>query len=174
MSLVFKFFKKQVDAIIYGLIGPFSVLYMFPHFCLEIENSIGINIPTITILKYLGIVLMNLGLILALWSAGQMYISKKANPNPFSFPHKLIKSGLFSVVRHPMMWALNFVLIGQIFVYNSPLILVWFLIWWRFSLIYIARYEEPYLLSIFGKEYIDYCRTTPRWIPDIFRNNKRK
>lgn len=174
MNSILRFLKKQTDALIYGLIGPFSVLYLFPRFCLETENRFGITFPAIGIFKYLGIILMNLGLVIALWSALQMYKSKKASPSPFSLPQKVIKDGLFGIVRHPMMWALHFVLIGQIFVYQSPLILIWFLLWWRFSLIYVARYEEPYLISLFGKEYIDYCRATPRWIPNIFRKTKRK
>lgn len=174
MKAFHRFIRKQTDALIYGLVGPFSILYLFPRFCLEIENRLKINIPIVDVFKYLGIIIMNLGLVIALWSALQMYISKRESPSPFSLPKKVVTKGLFSVVRHPMMWALHFVLIGQILVYHSPLIFVWFLLWWRFSYVYIARYEEPYLISVLGKEYIDYCKITPRWIPKVLSNNQRK
>src|SRR5690554_6458857 len=167
MASIVKFLKRQIDATIYGLLGPFSVLYLFPRFCLELENQLNINVPVNEFLKYIGIVFMNLGMIIALWSAILMYKSRKASPSPFSLPKKVIQEGLYAFVRHPMMWALHFVLIGQILVHHSPLILIWFLLWWRFSYVYIARYEEPYLISVLGKEYIDYCKTTPRWIPKV-------
>lgn len=174
MKVFYRLIKKQLDALIYGLIGPFSVLYLFPQFCLSIENQLGIDIPIINGIKYVGIAIMNIGLLIALWSAYQMFLSKKQNPSPFSLPKKVVKNGLFAIVRHPMMWSLHFVLIGQILVYHSPLIMIWFLLWLRFSYVYIARYEEPYLISVLGKEYIDYCKTTPRWIPKVLSNSKRK
>lgn len=174
MKAFYRFIKRQTDMLIYGLIGPFSVLYLFPRFCLEIENGLEINIPIVDWIKYVGIVIMNVGLLIALWSALQMYLTKRQNPSPFSLPQKVVKNGLFGIVRHPMMWSLHFVLIGQILVYHSPLILIWFLLWWRFSYVYIARYEEPYLISVLGKEYIDYCKITPRWIPKVLSNNQRK
>ena len=174
MKTFYRFITKQTDAVIYGLIGPFSILYLFPRFCLEIENRLDVNLPIIDVFKYLGIILMNGGLIIALWSTFQIYKSKKQSPSPFSLPKKVVNNGLFGIVRHPMMWSLHFVLIGQILVYHSPIIMIWFLLWVRFSYVYVARYEEPYLISVLGKEYIDYCKTTPRWIPKVFSNSKRK
>ena len=90
MKALYRFTKKQIDALIYGLIGPFSVLYLFPQFCLSIENHFGIDIPIINSIKYVGIVIMNLGLFIALWSAFQMFLTKKQNPSPFSLPKKLV------------------------------------------------------------------------------------
>ena len=123
------------------------------------------------LVKYFGIFFLNLGGILALWSTIIMYKSKKASPSPFSLPKKVISTGPFNFVRHPMMWALHFVIIGQALVNNSPFIIIWFLIWLRFSILYIDRYEEPYLISIFGEEYVQYCKKTPRWIPNFFKKN---
>ncbi|EKT3957414.1 isoprenylcysteine carboxylmethyltransferase family protein [Flavobacterium psychrophilum] len=165
MNRVFDFIIKQVDALVYGVIGPFSVMYVFPNFFLGLEKTIGIGFEKIESLKYLGIILMNLGGVLAIWCAVLMCLSKKASPSPFSAPQKVIATGPFKLVRHPMMWALHFVIIGQIFVWCSPMIFVWFLIWIRFSVLYIERYEEPYLISIFGEDYKNYCKNTPRWFP---------
>lgn len=165
MNQTLNFIIKQFDALVYGIIGPFSVMYVFPKFFFELEKTIGIEIEKIKILEYIGIFFMNLGGVLAIWCAILMYLSKKASPSPFSAPLKVISTGPFKYVRHPMMWAINFVIIGQIFIWCSPLIFVWFLIWIRFSVLYIDRYEEPYLISIFGNEYLYYCENTPRWFP---------
>ena len=171
MASLRRILKRQLDAFIYGLIGPFSVLYLFPRFFLDIENQLGVNFEAVFILKWIGIILMNFGGVLAIWCAIIMYISKKATPSPFSTPQKVVTNGPYKYVRHPMMWSLNFVIIGQVLVWSSPFVFVWFLIWIRFSIIYVAKYEEPYLISLFGKEYLDYCKNTPRWIPRVLIKN---
>ena len=168
---IFTFVKKQLDAFIYGLIGPFAVLYVFPMFFIDIETRLGVPKLGLNKIEIIGVVLMNLGGVLAIYCALLMYLSKKSSPSPFSLTTKVIQSGPYSVVRHPMMWSLHLVILGEIIVKDSPMLILWFLIWLRFSFMYIAKYEEPYLVSILGKEYIDYCKKTPRWIPslDIFK-----
>ena len=157
------FIEKQIDALVYGFVGPFAFAYIFPLFFKNLENQFNLEIPKIATLNYFGIFFLNLGGILALWCTIIMYVSKKASPSPFTLPKKVITTGPFKYVRHPMMWALHFVILGQIFVNNSPFIIIWFIIWLRFSIIYIDKYEEPYLISIFGNEYVEYCKSTPRW-----------
>ncbi len=159
------FLIKQFDALVYGFVGPFAVAYIFPEFFKNLESKLNINIQNIDSFNYLGVVLLNLGGVLAIWCTIIMYISKKASPSPFTLPKKVITKGPFKYVRHPMMWALHFVILGQIFVNSSPLIIIWFLIWLRFAFIYIDKYEEPYLISLFGDEYLEYCKSTPRWFP---------
>jgi len=169
MEKAFDFIIKQFDALVYGIIGPFSVIYVFPKFFLGLEKTIGFEFVNFESFEYLGIIFMNFGGILAIWCTVLMYLSKKASPSPFSLPKKVISIGPFKFVRHPMMWALHFVIIGQIFVWSSPMVFVWFLIWLRFSVLYIERYEEPYLISIFGEDYKKYCKNTPRWFPKIIK-----
>lgn len=167
-----RFFRKQIDTIVYGIIGTFSILFIIPKFFLQLERQMGIDLNDHVFLKFIGIIFMNAGGILAIWCTILMYKSRKATPSPFTIPKKIITTGPFKYVRHPMMWSLNFVIIGQIFAWHSLMILIWFLIWLRFSVIYISRYEEPYLTELFGEEYIEYCRNTPRWIPKIGKHPK--
>ncbi|RAR71517.1 methyltransferase family protein [Flavobacterium aciduliphilum] len=159
------FVRRQFDAVIYGFIGPFAIAYIFPHFFMELEEKFICTFLKNSILNILGVIMLNLGGLLAIWCTIVMYKSKKASPSPFSQPKKLITKGPYKIVRHPMMWALHFVIIGQIFVNTSPFIIIWFLIWLRFSVIFVDKYEEPYLISVFGEDYLQYCLKTPRWIP---------
>lgn len=156
---------KQIDAIIYLIIVPFTILYLFPNFFVELNQKLSLPIYQSIAADTIGIVFMNLGALLAVWATVVLHINKKASVSPFSKPEKVIAKGPFSIVRHPMMWSINLVIIGQIFVYGAPLLLVWFGMWLRFAYLYIARYEEPYLISIFGKEYEVYCQKVPRWFP---------
>ena len=163
MSKVGEFVVKQLDAIVYGIIGPFSVCYVIPKFFLDLQTKLGIQFQETEIFKYTGIFFMNFGALIAVWSMIVMHFTKKASVSPFTPPKMVITHGPFKYVRHPMMWAINFVMIGEIFAWRSPMVFMWFLIWIRFSVIYIARHEEPYLVSVFGEEYLAYCKKTPRW-----------
>lgn len=156
---------NKLDTLVYGFVAPFGVLYVFPRFFLGLEEALDIGLPRFLLLKYLGIILMNLGGLLALGCALLMHWHGKGTVSPFARPTALLCRGPYAWVRHPMMWAGNFVLIGLTLVYSSPLLALWLLIWCRFAAVYIARYEEPYLESVFGEAYRDYCKRTPRWFP---------
>lgn len=162
--------KKLLDALdslVYVLVAPFGILYVFPRFFLGLEQSLGVELPRFLALKYTGVLLMNLGGILALSCLIIMHFADRGSISPFTKPTQLVRKGPYALVRHPMMWAGKFVLIGLTLIYSSPLLLLWLIIWSRFAVVYIDRYEEPYLLSVFGDSYSQYCQTTPRWWPHI-------
>lgn len=158
-----------LDTLIYGLIAPFGILYVFPQFFLGLEDRLGIDLPQVPVLKYVGVLLLNAGAVLALVCAAMMRWHRRGSFSPFQQPTTLLRHGPYAWVRHPMMWAASLVLIGLPLIHSSPLLLVWLLVWCRFATVYIARYEEPYLLSLFGDSYRDYSEQTPRWFPRLGR-----
>jgi protein-S-isoprenylcysteine O-methyltransferase Ste14 len=78
---------------------------------------------------------------------------------------RLVTYGIFSMVRNPL-YVGNF-LIWMGFVVVSAV--MWFLpvaiLLFAIEYTLIVSYEEGVLESIFGQEYLDYKKTTPRWIP---------
>ncbi len=78
---------------------------------------------------------------------------------------RLVTYGIFRWVRNPLyvgnffIW-MGFVLISGV-LWFLPIAIVIFAI--EYTL--IVSYEEGVLESIFGQEYLDYKKTTPRWIP---------
>jgi protein-S-isoprenylcysteine O-methyltransferase Ste14 len=78
---------------------------------------------------------------------------------------RLVTYGIFGWVRNPLyvgnflIW-MGFVVISAV-MWFLPIAIVIFAI--EYTL--IVAYEEGVLESIFGREYLDYKRTTPRWIP---------
>jgi protein-S-isoprenylcysteine O-methyltransferase Ste14 len=157
-----------VDSLIYLFIGPFNALYIIPLFFRGIESSLGIKLQQFYALNIIGTVLMWVGLIIAIWCSTLMLINRLGSVVPFFKPTALIISGPFSQVRHPMMWALFVVLFGEVLIYSSPLSLLWLLIFVRFSVIYIGKFEEPYLHSLFGDVYQKYSTLVPCWLPKFF------
>ena len=78
---------------------------------------------------------------------------------------RLVTYGIFRWVRNPLyvgnffIW-MGFVVISGV-IWSLPIAIVIFGI--EYSL--IVAYEEGVLESIFGREYLDYKATTPRWFP---------
>ena len=78
---------------------------------------------------------------------------------------RLVTYGIFAWVRNPLyvgnflIW-MGFVTISGVLWFLPAAILL-------FAVEYelIVRYEEGVLESIFGREYLDYKHSTPRWIP---------
>ena len=78
---------------------------------------------------------------------------------------RLVTYGIFRWVRNPLyvgnflIW-MGFVIISGV-LWFLPLAILIFAVEYTF----IVAYEEGVLESIFGQEYLDYKKTTPRWIP---------
>lgn len=78
---------------------------------------------------------------------------------------RLVTYGIFGWVRNPLYVGNFFIWMGFVVIsgvlWFLPLAIVIFAV--EYTL--IVSYEEGVLESIFGQEYLDYKRTTPRWIP---------
>lgn len=78
---------------------------------------------------------------------------------------RLVTYGIFGWVRNPLyvgnflIW-MGFVIISGVWWFLPVAILIFGV---EYTL--IVRYEEGVLESIFGREYLDYKKSTPRWIP---------
>ena len=78
---------------------------------------------------------------------------------------RLVTYGIFGWVRNPLY-------VGNFFIWMGFVVIsgvLWFLpvaiVIFAIEYTLIVAYEEGVLESIFGQEYLDYKRTTPRWIP---------
>ncbi len=82
----------------------------------------------------------------------------------------VIKSGVFSIVRHPIYLSSILVYLGFIIISLS---IIGFCIWIIIVLFYyyISRYEEKILVDKLGTQYEDYMKEVPMFIP---RFRKRK
>ncbi|MFZ5989465.1 MAG: methyltransferase family protein [Bacillota bacterium] len=98
------------------------------------------------------------------------YISRQAHVVVLNRNAKLITDGVFSRVRHPIYLAMLLLYLGLSLSVLSLLSMgLWVLIFLFYN--YIAGYEEKYLLSKYGKEYVQYKEKVRRWIPIVKRNS---
>ncbi len=77
---------------------------------------------------------------------------------------KLIDSGIYSLVRHPMYLGTLMFCLGFLFIIPS---LPSFGVWTAFFIFYdkMATNEEKDLIHILGIEYINYQKRVPKWLP---------
>jgi protein-S-isoprenylcysteine O-methyltransferase Ste14 len=80
---------------------------------------------------------------------------------------KLVESGVYAVVRHPMYLGTLFCCLSFLFVSFSLLSLG---IWIVFFIFYdrMATYEERSLVEILGEEYVAYQRRVAKWFPGVY------
>ena len=83
---------------------------------------------------------------------------------------KVIRSGVFGIVRHPIY-------LGSILTFLSFTILslsiVALIIWFVIIIFYyyLCRYEEKLLIGKLGEKYCDYMKDVPMFIPRIKKRN---
>lgn len=152
------------DGLIYLLIGPFTVIGTIPLLLLQADTAMNLPHFTSEEISTAGYLLMDLGAALALWCSWLMHHSG-GSPIPSTPATRLVNSGPYGYVRHPMMYSLLIVGLGEILVTGSMLILLWIPVAVRAGVLFIAAYEEPVLLARFQDEYKNYCEQVPRWLP---------
>ena len=78
--------------------------------------------------------------------------------------HELIDTGPYAIVRHPIYTGLLIAFIGSAWARDEwrgvpAVVLAWLAIWRK------LRFEERWMLEIFGERYADYRRRVPALIP---------
>ena len=79
-----------------------------------------------------------------------------------SVRHHLLTIGPYAYMRHPIYLGAWFITLGLGLLFGFPLIaLVFMLIWFNL----IVHFEEKELLEIYGREYEEYRKKVPKFIP---------
>jgi protein-S-isoprenylcysteine O-methyltransferase Ste14 len=152
-----KNFLKQL----WSLILPITVLVFIP---LSIETRMEISF---NLLLILGIPFVIAGLILMIRTISMFIRIGKGTLAPWSPTSKLVSNGVYAHTRNPMITGVLMVLLGEVIIFYSGAILVWFILFFIINYIYFLIFEEPRLVKRFGQEYIQYKRNVPRWIPRL-------
>ncbi len=170
-NIVYKIIRLFVDGALYGFIGPFSVLYIIPQFLMKISNiefQAGFGIPGV---ETVGLIIIWCGAALAIWCTILMFLFGKGTPLVTSSPQKIMNRNIYSYIRHPMMWALLIVVLGEALMYGQIILFVWLIAMSRIIYLIVVNYEEPQLERRFGESWEIYCQEVPRWFPRF--SNKR-
>jgi protein-S-isoprenylcysteine O-methyltransferase Ste14 len=93
--------------------------------------------------------------------------SHKAVLEQVQNPPKLVDSGVYAWVRHPMYLGTLLFCVAFLFISVS---LVSILVWIAFFIFYdrMATYEEKNLIDILGEQYTGYQKKVSKWLPKVF------
>ncbi|WP_299183856.1 isoprenylcysteine carboxylmethyltransferase family protein [uncultured Aquimarina sp.] len=143
-------------------------LFVFIQFVLFLVYIIDLKIVSVSWLPFLdktGLFILIMGILIVLVSLVQL----NKNLSPFPTPKlnsKLIKTGLYKFMRHPIYTGILGIAFGYGFYIGSifKLMIATFI----FVLFYFkSKYEEKKLLGFFS-EYEAYKKTTGRFLPKFF------
>ena len=111
------------------------------------------------------------GIILTIWGLSFMMISgkslsRKGNLKTDMKANKLVTTGLYGKIRHPIYTGRVLIAIGWSLTWNAvySLFIIPVVVWITFIAV-IRFWEEPDLIKSFGEEYNEYRRNTPALFP---------
>ena len=144
---------------------PFQVTVVIPLILLYCSGWQRDNIVLWTF--FLGIAIFLAGLLLAV-STIRLF-SKLGNGTlaPWDPTSKMVITGPYAYVRNPMITGIVLMLLGEALMFASWAIGIWTVVFLIINMIYFVLSEEPGLRKRFGKEYEEYCRNVPRYIPRL-------
>ena len=104
---------------------------------------------------------------LAIWIHGFDFFSRhgRGTPLPMDAPRHLVTSGLFGVIRNPIIAGELMVIWAEALYLASLGLLVYAVLISLAGHLVVVYGEEPELRERFGEIYEAYCREVPRWFP---------
>ena len=98
------------------------------------------------------------------------FFKTKGTPVPLNPPPKLICDGPYAYTRNPMITGLFLLFVGFGIFYNSiSLTFIIAPVYLLLNYLEIKKIEEPELEKRFGKEYIEYKKNIPMFIPRFLK-----
>ncbi len=104
------------------------------------------------------------GLVLA-WCVVDFARVGRGTLAPVDPPSVLVRRGLYRFVRNPMYVGVLTLVVGESLVWGSLAVALWAAVLALAFHVRVVRYEEPVLRATFGREFDDYSRAVPRWLP---------
>jgi Putative protein-S-isoprenylcysteine methyltransferase len=142
---------------------PFNVLVIIPGIILYFINF---NYQVPSILQFIcGLIALLCGMFLSGWSMMLFYQIGKGTPAPWAAPKHLVVQGPYKFVRNPMIIGVILILLAEALVLNTRYIFYWAVVFFILNNIYFHYFEEKQLERTFGKEYLDYKKKVPMWLP---------
>ena len=121
-----------------------------------------------SVLFYISLLFLILGLWLAIWSVRTFYnFGGEGTPGPWKPVSRLIIAGPYRYVRNPMLIGVFFLLLFESFFFSAIPIFYWFLVFFIANIFYFKKIEEKNLIKKFGEDYKNYLNKVNMLIPSF-------
>lgn len=91
----------------------------------------------------------------------------RGTPAPVAPTERLVVGGDYRYVRNPMYVAVVAVILGQALLFLDGWLLIYAAVTWAVMASFVHWYEEPVLRKRYGRQYDEYCRAVPAWLPRL-------
>jgi len=155
--------RLAIEATLATIVVPGAAVILAPYLILSAQDSIPA--PRTDLLGLLAILLVVVGASMMIWVSYSFVVRGRGTPIPIDPPSNFVAHGLFRYVRNPMYLGAVLVVISETVLFQCWWLGVYALGLWLVLHSFLVVFEEPQLRRRFGQVYLDYCASTPRWIP---------
>ena len=155
-------FRKMRIALLRAVFIPLIIFFMF------ITPSWKDNLTTELIsecFEVLGYLFLMAGLGLRIWAT--LYIGKRKS-------RELITDGPFSLCRNPLYLGTIIIVFGAGLAVVNPVMIFFTILVYTPVHVLVALAEERHLTKIFGRQYEEYRRSTPAFLPSLKKYHSRE
>lgn len=107
--------------------------------------------------------IVGLGTALLLWCVRDFYVAGRGTLAPWAPPRHLVTVGLYRMSRNPMYVAVLLVVVGWAVGFHSRALAIYTVCLALAFHLRVLSYEEPWLLRTFGRDWLAYRASVPRW-----------
>jgi protein-S-isoprenylcysteine O-methyltransferase Ste14 len=104
------------------------------------------------------------GVALYVWCVWNFAAVGRGTPGPWDAPSRFVAAGPYRWVRNPIYVAALLVVLGQAWLFLSLALLAYAVAMALCFHLFVTGYEERALRRRFGRTYLEYRRTVPRWL----------
>lgn len=151
-----------------GLLFFLTLVALFIVGSLQVDKLFGLpKLLATPVNTILSVPILALGLFLVLWS-NLHFIKVKGTPVPFNPPPKLVTTGPYAHVRNPMLTGVFILFFGLGVLFRSfSLVLIFTPLFVLLNVLELKTVEESELEKRLGKEYLEYKKRVPMFIPRL-------
>jgi len=155
--------RPALGTAVFFLVGPVLEAGVGPFLLTGWETGDGAL--DVGALRVLGGLLLAAGTVVVVHTSAGFARLGQGTPSPAAPPQRLVVTGAYRHVRHPMYVATAVVIAAQGLLLARPVLLVAAAVYLAAMALLATRLEEPRLLARFGAGYETYRRAVPGWLP---------
>jgi protein-S-isoprenylcysteine O-methyltransferase Ste14 len=158
--------RPALGSALFFLVGPGLEAGLGPWLLTGFEHRSG-TLLDVAPLRVLGGLLVVAGLVVLVGSFVRFARDGRGTPAPAAPPSRLVVSGAYRHVRHPMYVATAAVIAGEGLLLAQPILLLGAAVYCTALGLWSRHREEPLLRARFGEQYDAYRAAVPGWVPRL-------
>ncbi|MBP3791632.1 MAG: isoprenylcysteine carboxylmethyltransferase family protein [Methanobrevibacter sp.] len=159
--------EKDTHLPLYG-VGPFLVAPVIITAIIGLILTFYGFIPKYEIIS-LNWLLTILGILIVIYGIFFWISAVKSDIDDNIKENKLMTTGIYGLVRHPIYAAFLHISIGLILISNNVHLFFLPIIYWIFLSMMLKRTEEKWLVDLYGEDYINYSKEVNRFFPKLVK-----